>query len=486
LRLVSVLPDGEASNLENTTGGPANEVYQLDQGRTESLENAVSADGTKVFWTASNIVDAETPGALYLRLNPGAEPTASGECDEAEPEKACTVLVSAGPARFWTADTAGSIAIFSVGGALDEYEVATGETRSIAPQVLGVLGASKDAARVYFISEAEIGGEGTAGEPNLYLYEREGATTFIATLSDLDASQKRVYPSPGNVDPIYHTARVTPDGAAVAFMSNDPQLAEEVAGYDNTDQAGGTPAAEIYRYGVGGELACISCNRSGSRPTGRQIQNKRTDAAPLYAASMLPGWLNSLYAPRVLSDDGNRIFFEAFEALTPTDVNGKADVYQWEAKGTGTCDEADSAYDPQSEGCVSLLSSGTDSSSDAKFVDASPSGNDVFIRTAASLVSWDPGEYDIYDARVNGGFAAPPQPPAPCEGEKCQPEPPAAPASPAPGSANPGQGNPRQAGRHCPKGRHEVKRKGKVRCVKNKKHHKKHHNRAHTSRRAGR
>jgi DNA-binding beta-propeller fold protein YncE len=494
VRLVSVLPSGEASDLENTIGGPANDNYEKSQGRTESLERAVAADGSKVFWTATPLAskDAASPGALYVRLNPGAEPTASGECDEAEPNKACTRLISAGPARFLTAAKDGSIAYFlDPSGTLSEYEVGTEEARPLVAKVLGYLGASEDASRIYFLSEEEVGGAGEVGEPNLYLYDRNlGEATFIATLSARDASQGNFTPSPGNYEPGYHTARVTPDGAAVAFMSNSAALAQEVAGYDNTDQGSGEPVAEVYRYRLGGALACVSCNRSGSRPSGRQIQGVLNTNSPLYAASMLPTWLNSLYAPRALSDAGNRIFFEAFEALSPQDTDNKADVYQWEAKGTGSCKESDSAYDPQSEGCVDLISSG-EGEFDSQFIDASPTGEDVFIRTAQPLVAWDPGQIDIYDARANGGLKAPPSREPECEGEaSCRGPAEAGPQTGQPATTGPGSdGNVNKITKPkphpCRKGTHKVKRHGKVRCAKNKHHHGK-GKRAATNRRAGR
>jgi hypothetical protein len=66
-------------------------------------------------------------------------------------------------------------------------------------------------------------------------------------------------------------------------------------------------------------------------------------------------------------------------------------------------------------------------------MDASPSGENVFIRTASSLVASDPGQYDAYDARVNGGFAQP-APRPPCEGQACQ-SPPAAPEALTPASS---------------------------------------------------
>ncbi len=497
LRLVSALPDGSPSERQNTIGGPANELFQADQGRTESLQNAVSADGSKVYWTASNGVDAEWPGSVYLRENPGAEPTLSGACDEAG--KACTLVVSesvpgVGPsveARFWLASRDGAKAIFSIEDLkseaipvspldknLYEYDAAGGASTLIAREVIGVLGASEDAARVYFLSREKIAGSGQGGggeeavegEPNLYLHEVGSTSAFIGTLSEEDTVKTHSAPGPANPEPAWHTARVSPDGATLAFMSNDTELAEAVAGYDNTDQVGGIPAAEIYRFAIGEDLACVSCNRSGQRPSGGEIQNQHQKSnPPRYAGSLLPPWLNSLYAQRVLSEDGKRIFFEAFEPLVLNDTNGKVDVYEWEQLGTGTCTEADSTYNPQNGGCLSLLSSGK-STTDSHFVDASPDGRDVFIRTASSLVAWDPGQIDIYDAREGGGFPPPTPPPASCEGEACQ-SPTPAPNDPTPASVQEGPGNLQQQAkpRRCAKGKHKVKKNGKTRCVKNKK-----------------
>ena len=170
-------------------------------------------------------------------------------------------------------------------------------------------------------------------------------------------------------------------------------------GYDNSDRVSGKADAEVYRYdatanGGAGELLCASCNPSGARPVGRDLI-----AGPFefWVASQLPGWENNLYAPRALSEDGQRLYFESTDALTPRDTNGITDVYQWEALGAGGCEEDTPSFSPTNGGCVDLVSSGQ-SAKAARFHDASPNGQDVFFSTLESLVGQDYGLIDIYDA----------------------------------------------------------------------------------------
>jgi hypothetical protein len=180
------------------------------------------------------------------------------------------------------------------------------------------------------------------------------------------------------------------------------------------------------------------------------------------SAMMAPGE-SQTFNPRALSSDGNRLFFESFEALLPRDTNGKADVYEWmRASAKQACDEAGAElYVPSASGCLSLISSGQ-SPVDTKFADASPDGSDVFIRTQSSLLPQDIGLVDVYDARVGGGLPQPPAPPAACEGEACQ-GPLSAPDDPTPASsAFEGAGNVNEA---------TAKKK---KAKKQKKHAKKH------------
>ena len=90
-------------------------------------------------------------------------------------------------------------------------------------------------------------------------------------------------------------------------------------------------------------------------------------------------------------------------------------MYEYESDGSGTCTRAG--------GCRYLLSSGTSDASSFYF-DNTPSGSDALFVTSQQLVPTDTdGAYDIYDARVDGGFPAPKPPPPPCVGESCKPPP---------------------------------------------------------------
>ncbi len=356
-----------------------------------------------------------------------------------------------------------------------------------------ILGASQDVSRAYYASEEATGtqeAEGALkGEPNIYLAAAGEATRFIATLSADDL--KSPYGKPTTKTPIERTARVSPDGESLVFMSNNPVLSEASADYDNTDAVSGEADAEVYLYDASaeegkGKLRCVSCNPSGARPSGRELKGVSGEESNPgqngWAAAAVPRFATQLYQPRYLSDDGQRVFFNSFDSLILADTNGTADVYQWEAVGSGDCTIVTPSYVARSEGCLSLLSSGQ-SPFDSEFLDASPSGSDAFFTTAEGLVPQDPGLVDAYDARINGGFPPPPGQAPSCEGEACQ-SPPEAPNDPTPASAT-GEyaGNIKEAAKPCRKGK--VRRKG--RCVAKKQHKKaKSHESANHNRRAGR
>ncbi len=414
LHLVSILPDGTASAADkNILGQRHSSGY--GEGQSATRHNTVSADGSRIFWKAGDSFDR---GRIYVRL-----------------DGATTVPVSAGDADWWNASTDGSKALYSEGdltigkASLKEFDVDSETTTTITDEAYGVAGASEDLSYIYFASQEALDAGASAGAPNLYLYH-EGAVSFIATLSALDVSQSNNETSIVHAEPANHAARVTPDGRHIAFEST-----RSLSGYDNTDALSGKADMEAYIYGADSEqLSCPSCNPSGARPVGQplrraftvvdQLEHEHEQQPSRGAAAWLTTEEEGSYSSHVLSDDGNRLFFNAFDALVPEDTNGRQDVYEWEAQGSGDCQKPG--------GCLSLISTGQSPKSSA-FKDADPDGSDVFFETAASIDPRDPGGIDIYDARIGGGFPTESQP-TPCIGDACQ-SPPAAPNDPTPASA---------------------------------------------------
>ena len=157
------------------------------------------------------------------------------------------------------------------------------------------------------------------------------------------------------------------------------------------------------------------------------VYDAETEALNCASCTSLGSWgvlqmtnHEGVYKPRWISSDGSRVFFVSLEGLVPQDTNEEQDVYEWERDGTGGC--------TQSDGCVYLLTGGT-SVGQSSFLDASESGNDVFIVTTANLDGTDEdGAYDVYDVRVGANRCRPPA----CTGTGCQGVPPAPPIFAAP------------------------------------------------------
>jgi hypothetical protein len=439
LRLVSVLPGGTPAPPSNITGFGAGTALGCSMNHT-IVRHAISADGSRIFWTFNGEAGAE----LLARID-GSE-TIQIDAPQGGPDPA-------GEGQFWAASADGSKVFFtdfrnltadsSTEGLPDLYQydldakslldLTVDPTPGSDPaNVQGVVGASDDGSYVYFVADGALAEGASPGKDNLYVWHTGEAPRFIATLSAADASD-------WSQEPKEQTARVTPDGRHLAFLST-----AALTPYDNVDQSTGKPDSEVYLYDAGSAgLSCASCNPSGARPIG---------------PATLPGWSTPYEQPRYLSDDGGRLFFESDDALGLQDTNGEQDVYEFEREGVGSCSASSATFSPGPSGCLYSISTGV--SADATyFLDASANGRDAFISTRQRLAPEDEDErFDVYDARVGGGFPPQPPPPPPCEGEACRPGQ-AAPSGILPGSAALfGPGNVKaHRRRHRP--RHHAKRK---------------------------
>lgn len=344
------------------------------------------------------------------------------------------------------------------GGDIFALDTGTGEAAPIGSGGEStVVNVSADGSRVYFSSPKQLEGEaGQAGEPNLYVWD--GATTsFIATLDPADFTGEINLgfwigrDGSSNLGPDAHNgsaidpSRSTPDGSALLFESHA----------DLSPPYEGKGHSQVYRYNaVADELACVSCNPTGSPATSDARLQGVHDVdlvSPLF----------STVAVANLTENGERAFFESEERLVSRDTDGLFDVYEWRADGTGGC--------KREGGCLALISAGPGATDDYLWA-VTPDGSDVFIRTSDTLLDADTdGDVpSIYDARVNGGFQPPPPPPADCLGEACQPAV-VVPDDPTPASSGfSGAGSPqkKKVSKRCDKGQRKVRRKGKARCVR--------------------
>ena len=269
LRLVSVLPNGSASKQYSSAGSYNDGYVGVAEDQLSSVNRAVSGDGTRVYWSEA---DSNGLGKIYLRENADREQSvvSGGECVEID--MACTVQVSSKTAEFWDATPDGSRALYTTEegrpgtGELEEFDLEEDASSPIAGKTLGLLGASEDLSYIYFVSTEALAPGATAGAGNLYLRHKE-ATSFITTLPTADTTSTGV--SALSIEPVYHVARVTPDGRHIVFVSSG-----SLTDYDNTDATTGQPDSEVYTYDAdSGKLNCVSCDRSSARPEGREVGN---------------------------------------------------------------------------------------------------------------------------------------------------------------------------------------------------------------------
>lgn len=482
VRLAGVLPDGTAATSSVAGLGAADHFYTT---------HTISRDGSRVFFTADPSPCSAGPacGALYMRVDHATTIQLNGsertDCADHDPCSGTPEPDPDGtqPAAFGDASRDGSRIYFVSQEALTDdaqggssapklymydaskpdsdphnltflsadHELADGPNT-----VVGVIGASDDGRYVYYVATGQL----VAGAPiptgfGIFVWH-DGTTRYVGEIRDPADVQFQALNGRWGSDP-KKSARVTPDGLHLLFSSvasvGPTGLDQGSCGVSSNGTGPG--CREFYRYDAGtGQLTCVSCSPDGKVPT-----TNATDTTTVNAGASSGTW----HVAHAIADDGSRVFFNTAEALVPEDTNGRVDAYEWEADGVGTCQQAN--------GCIGLISSGK-GANDSYFLDASTSGDDVFFATRDRLVGWDRDDnFDLYDARVHGGFPEPPAP-ATCSGDACQGSQGTNPAAPVAGTVGfSGHGNVRhRAARRkvvrCRRGQVRKRVHGKVRCVK--------------------
>jgi len=253
---------------------------------------------------------------------------------------------------------------------------------------------SEEGNVLYFANIGALNRETTLGA-NIWRYDLETETlTYVGRYSGNHGG-----PYGANVS-------VTQYGEGLQWQDETaPTGAEQAYTYDATEQV----------------LNCIACDSPSFNPA---------TAQPSFNIVEGGGGFQQ-YGPVVTpaSANGDYVFFETANALLPDDIDGdlvptpeqgafspSTDIYEWRRYGLDGCSLR--------QGCLALTSNGVDGLRN-QLLGVSPSGRDVFFLTRSQLVAQDKDtSFDIYDARIDGGYPPPPPPPPP---------PPGAPPPPPPG-----------------------------------------------------
>jgi hypothetical protein len=443
----------------------------VDAGGPHSTYNAISADGSVVFFTPIGADEGACGGIqppideLFARIgqsrtvmlsSPSPAECATSACQSAPASDALfegasrdgskvffastqqlTDQAAEDPASADSAVTRGCPEAHGNGCNLYEYDFANPAGRNLlavsagspSPHVQGVVRISQDGSHVYFVAHGVLTNApnsqrqtAQAGMNNLYVFERDaqvpaGHTAFIATVAPED---EELWGERSNSD-INRPAQATPDGRFLVFRSH--------AALTPDDTSSGVWQVFEYDAQTGG-LVRVSSGQDGFNNNG----NTNVDNATIPPQFFGNGDAGDQPQQLALSEDGSYVVFESADGLTPQALNNVV----IDSQG----DKAHNVYEYH-DGNVFLISDGHDVSvagngtgSNVSLLGISQSGADIYFKTASQLVPQDVDtQQDIYDARMGGGFALSASP-AECVGEACQGTLAATPFAPVPGSAS--------------------------------------------------
>ncbi len=497
--LVGVDNEGKLISKCGTGFGGAKKPF-YERGRVDgesNTHNAISSpSGTTIFFTARCGVRVEDE--LYARIDngePGARTVDISEPSKEDCEACDTETPVLSHAIFEGASEDGSKVFFetpqpllegATGWNLYEYDFdapAGARVTRVGGELLmeNELIArpslpSEDGSHVYFVSTGvltatpnRVGETATAEQDNLYVYERDanypaGRTEFVATLTQRDLRQWTHDDDNG-----YEGHDVTPNGDFIVFAS------ERDLTPDTTTQQG---VRQLFEYDAQtGALVRVSIGENGFNHNGNvnpaagvekeymlegQPIPPQLAPSPNYPYQYEPG---EYWNSASVSADGSYVFFESIVGLTPQALDRKLVGRKYlncsGEEGGSVCSEegeyepliADNIYEYHA-GQVYLISDGQDLGNTGSYTGLAPggstvsllgtdeSGADVFFATADRLVGQDTDTaVDIYDARIDGGFPGPAEPPS-CSGESCQGPLSGAPTLLSPGSEFQAGGNP--------------------------------------------
>lgn len=438
LRQVNVTgpaPEHTIGSCGAIIAGSTRLAYEYNR-RNIANSHVVSGNGSSVFFEAVPGSDCSEASHLYVRVGSGGS----------HPE-----TVDVGDYHFVAAASDGSVALLEKqsGEGVENsglYLYKLGGTPELLKDTEVVAGSnlivSEDLSTVYIVS-------GQVQSPTLYRYSI--ASEQLVFVSHLTVySERNFYQTSGDGRYFYFIA---------SSMAGLPSGGLELETLHASIKG---QTSQVFRYDADeGVVSCLSCSSS-------------FDFEPRLSALFTEG------GTRAASENSGYVFFDSPAALVSSDVDGQiapeglhnvdggehtssnyslsSDVYEWRGLGVGGCSEL--------QGCLSLVTSGHGGFLN-ELLGTTPSGDDVFFSTNESLLQSDNDTADdIYDARVNGGFAESVRP-VECAGDACS-TPYAAPGYVASGSESfQGSGNKgvtvsEAKGKAKPK--KKAKKKKKVKC----------------------
>lgn len=372
---------------------------------TSAQQHAISADGRRIFFQApaseAGYVSAFSPlvplggGPVYARQDGKETIELSAPAPGYAPVSPPTLF------QYLDASVDGSVAFFwangdlvpgaPAGGGIYSYRLGTNALTFLAPTTSvkrpPTAMASDDGTHLYYQDETGIY-LGVGGETRTVL-----AGAITASGPPITSHTPSINANWGGLHADRCTsATVSPNGRFLAFSAIN---------------GGGTPL-EVYRYdATNGTVSRLST--SPTAPGG-------SESGFAYAGACAQEYPRPIEA-RAMSDDGRFVFFSTATALVPEDSNGRFDVYRWRAD----------------DGSVALLSPGT-GPGDTFFAGTDATGANAMIYSEEALAPSDgDAVYDLYDVRVDGGFAAATTPG--CQGSACQGPPQPSPPLSAPASS---------------------------------------------------
>jgi hypothetical protein len=424
LRLVNVEGEGEHVKLMSRCGA------QLGKGYVEgNTVNAVSADGSRVFFVSpAGGSNGDRNGCRWSQ-GEGAAPQLYMRADGretvnvSEPEGVSIPLSERGEVDYVGASADGSKVFFESETGLtpdatgDGWKLYEYDSENLPEHRLTLIASdvdepnefvnpafllSENGSVIYYQGYGVVPGDEGVSRLGIFRYETTtGRRSFVSTTPETLSTDEPAY--------------VTPNGAFLVFPAEEEPshgVVEFFGPHGFETETRGYEHEELYRYDAAtGSVICISCGE-GVAP----------EKSLTRSANSFYGEWEASDAPRgavEVSEDGQRAFFQTSAKLVPQDTNEStnaeernglgtgAEVYEWEEDGT---EEAPGVFCEVVNGCTHLISSGEPDGPE-HFLGASTNGENVFFTSAAQLVSQATPEFtNIYDARVDGGFAPPPRP----------------------------------------------------------------------------